>query len=761
MKRLLAVFACVILTLGYAQTYVQLVLDASGSMWNKLDDGMYRITAAKDVLGNFIKGLPTGDLNVGLRVYGATMSAMDEGSCDDIQLVMPMEGVNKPGLQTAVDEAKAKGATPIVKALELAAADFPAEATKRLIVLVTDGEESCGGDLNAIAEQLKSQGIEIDLKIIGFALDEKAQQSFQGIGEFVNAADAEQLAGALETAVEEVVVEESTPAERQAVTLTVPATASAGQAVDVKYEGADLQEADTVTMVPVGTEDKENGNYVYINLETKSSRLNAPFEAGDYEVRYVDTTGSVLARAPIKLEESEITMRVVGDEIRAGSTFQVAWTGPNGEYDLITIVPEGTPDDAYETSYSYTSSGNPLELTASLEVGKYELRYTTGRNGEEGKVFARVPVEVLEAVPVFLQAPKEIPGGSTFEVEWAGPNNNYDKIMLVALGTQESENEGIDYTFTDSGNPATLTAPLEAGDYEIRYIGYGSSPNEAKLLGSFPIKVIAVTATIEAPSEIIGGSNFEVTWSGSTGDSDIVNIVPVGASDNEDGSSYTYVEGEDPPVTLTAPLEAGDYEVRLVNNLEDKVLATFPVKVIATNATVEAVSKAMAGSLVEIAWSGSTGESDIITVVPVSAAEDENGEDYRYIDGETSPLNIQTSFEAGDYEVRLMNDAEGKVTARAPLKLTPPNITLSAPSEVTAGSTEFEVNFTGPNAEGFIVAIVPVGASGDEDGNSYTYGEGPNGSVTLYSPDTPGNYELRYKTPGDEKVLFSLPITVK
>jgi Ca-activated chloride channel homolog len=760
MKRLLALVICMLLTLGYAQTYVQLVLDASGSMWNKLDDGTYRITAAKDVLGSFIKGLPTGDLNVGLRIYGATMNAVDDGACDDIQLVVPMEGVDKPSLQTAVDNTKAKGATPIVKALELAAADFPAEATKKLIVLVTDGEESCGGDLNAVAEKLKSQGIEIDLKIIGFALNEEAQKSFEGIGEFVNAADAEQLAGALETAVKEVVVEEPAPAARQAVTLTVPVTASAGQVVEVKYEGADLQEADTVTMVPVGAEDKENGNYAYINLETKASTLNAPFEAGAYEVRYVDTTGGVLARAPITLEKSEITMRVVGDEIRAGSTFQVQWTGPDGDYDLITIVSEGTPDDTYD-EYTYTENGSPLELTASLEPGKYELRYTTGRNGEEGKVFARVPVEVLEAVPVFLEAPKEIPGGSTFEVEWAGPNNEYDKIVMVAVGTPEVEGEGIDYTFTDSGNPATLTAPLEAGDYEVRYIGYGSSPNEAKQLGSFPVKVIAVTATIEAPSEIVGGSNFEVTWSGSTGGSDIVNIVPAGASEGEDGSDYTYVEGEDSPVTLTAPLEPGDYEVRLVNNLEDKVLATFPVKVIATNATVEAVSEAMAGSLVEVAWSGSTGESDIITVVPVSAAEDENGEDYRYIDGETSPLNIQTSFEAGDYEIRLMNDTEGKVIARAPLKLTLPNITLSAPSEVTAGGTEFEVSFTGPNAEGFIVAIVPVGASDEEDGSSYTYGEGARGSVTLYSPDTPGNYELRYKTPSDEKVLFSLPITVK
>ena len=33
------------LSFGQAQTYVQLILDASGSMWNKLTDDRYRIVA--------------------------------------------------------------------------------------------------------------------------------------------------------------------------------------------------------------------------------------------------------------------------------------------------------------------------------------------------------------------------------------------------------------------------------------------------------------------------------------------------------------------------------------------------------------------------------------------------------------------------------------------------------------------------------------------------------------------------------------------
>jgi Ca-activated chloride channel homolog len=662
MKRLLGLLVVLWLSLGSAQTYVQLILDASGSMWNKLGDGTYRITAAKDVVGNFIKGLPTGDLNVGLRVYGATMNAMDEGSCDDIQLVVPMEGVDKPGLQTAVDNTTAKGATPIVKALEQAAADFPAEATKKLIVLVTDGEESCGGDLNAVAEKLKAQGIEIDLKIIGFALSESAQESFAGIGEFVNAADAASLASALETAVQDVVVEEPAPAPvaREAVTLTVPETAPAGQYVDVSYDGPDLQALDYLTLVPVGAEDRDLSNYIYVNLDTKTSRLTTSFEPGEYEVRYLDDAGTVLARAPITLEKSDITMRTLG-EIHAGGDFEVEWTGPNGEGDYITIVKPDAPDGSYD-SYVYTSYGSPLKLVAAVEPGQYELRYQTDRGGDRGKVFARVPVEVPEAVPVFLQTSPEVPAGGEFEIEWAGPANDSDFITVVAPDAPEGAYA--DYAYTrDATNPVIISAPVEPGDYEVRYV----NEREGKVLGRAAVKVIPINASVQAPSE------------------------------------------------------------------------------------------AMAGSVVEVTASGSTSESDYVTIVKADASERAYA-DYFYTRDKTTGM-LQTSFEPGSYEVRLVNENEGKVLARAPLTLTAPQITLQAPSEV-AVNADFEVSYTAPNSERSYIAIVPATAGESEYGSSYAYTTGASGSLQLRAPETAGSYEIRYLTP-ENKAIYSIPITVK
>ena len=89
-------------------------------------------------------------------------------------------------------------------ALEQALADFPAGAERCAIILVTDGKEVCGGDLKASAEKLRQPGGDLDLRIIGFGLDAEAEAvaSFQGIGTFESAKDAEALAAALDRAAE-------------------------------------------------------------------------------------------------------------------------------------------------------------------------------------------------------------------------------------------------------------------------------------------------------------------------------------------------------------------------------------------------------------------------------------------------------------------------------------------------------------------------------------------------------------------------------
>jgi Ca-activated chloride channel homolog len=82
---------------------------------------------------------------------------------------------------------------------------------------------------------------------------------------------------------------------------------------------------------------------------------------------------------------------VAGDAVFAGSTFHVAWTGPNGPKDYVTLVkPDAEAGDYGD--YVYTRDGKELAFTAPSDPGAYELRYQSDRT--EIGVLGRRPLTV-------------------------------------------------------------------------------------------------------------------------------------------------------------------------------------------------------------------------------------------------------------------------------------------------------------------------------------------------------------------------------
>ncbi|MEM9624154.1 MAG: VWA domain-containing protein, partial [Pseudomonadota bacterium] len=180
---------------------VQIVLDASRSMWGQLD-GIAKMTIAKDTLQSAAQWLPS-DLDLAFRAYGNT-SASEASNCTDSNLLMPF-GTNDRGVFSAsVGSLSPKGQTPIAYALQAAGEDFAGLQSERTVVLVTDGIESCGGDPVAAASALAEQGLTVH--VIGFGMDNAADEdsaSLQAIahaggGQYFTAASAMELKQALE-----------------------------------------------------------------------------------------------------------------------------------------------------------------------------------------------------------------------------------------------------------------------------------------------------------------------------------------------------------------------------------------------------------------------------------------------------------------------------------------------------------------------------------------------------------------------------------
>ncbi|HHO55977.1 MAG TPA: VWA domain-containing protein, partial [Trueperaceae bacterium] len=432
---------------GFAQkTYVELILDASGSMWNKLDDGRYRITAAKDVLTSFISGLPSADLNVGLRVYGSQISALEDNACDDTRLFVELNGVDKGSLSQTVQDAKAIGATPIAISLLAAADDFPSDAEKRLIILVTDGEESCGGDLQAVAADLKARGFDIDIRIIGFDLDQRAIESFKGIGKFENAQNAEQLAIALDTAVEDVVVEKvvENDCSLEAV-IDAPAEVEASYPFSISFSGPEGK----VSLHPKDADKFSALSSVYSG--SSPAEMLAPGEVGDYELRFTANAGDcVIATSALKVVPTQVTL-VPPTEVEASFSFTVEFDGPEGYIGIYDKTAAGRND---EITYFYTGWTNP-SLTAPNDLGIYEVRYYDSN----GVLLKAVDVNVT-ASKANISPPAEVEASFDFSVPFSGPEGHIGIYAKTATG----KNDDITYFSTAWTNPS-LTAPSEAGIY--------------------------------------------------------------------------------------------------------------------------------------------------------------------------------------------------------------------------------------------------------------------------------------------------------
>jgi hypothetical protein len=240
-------------------------------------------------------------------------------------------------------------------------------------------------------------------------------------------------------------------------TLDAPAQVAAGAKFSVKWTGPD-NERDYVAY--------GNAARPYIGYEyTKAGspvELTAPDEPGQYELRYFLAAGDVIiGRRPITVGAVSASV-TAPQSATAGSKIKITWQGPNNPRDYITIVKAGTPDKQY-AAYEYTSKGNPLEMRAPDVAGEYEVRYLTAQTNA---TLATAKLTVT-AVNASIKAPASAVAGSNFAVSWQGPNNERDYVTIVKKGAREGDYGN--YEYTARGNPVKVLAPVEPGEYELRY----------------------------------------------------------------------------------------------------------------------------------------------------------------------------------------------------------------------------------------------------------------------------------------------------
>ncbi|PWJ18255.1 vWA domain-containing protein [Jannaschia seohaensis] len=165
-------------------TDAMLVFDGSASMAEvSLETGdVSRLVEAQEAI-RIAMPLVEPYRRIGLLTYGPG----PENSCEGIRLrFTPVENAAAPVIE-AIDTLNPAGLTPLAVAVETAAEAMDYRSRPAIIVLVTDGNETCGGTPCATSRRMVNVAADLTIHVIGFratrdffAWDNPEQQEFGG-----------------------------------------------------------------------------------------------------------------------------------------------------------------------------------------------------------------------------------------------------------------------------------------------------------------------------------------------------------------------------------------------------------------------------------------------------------------------------------------------------------------------------------------------------------------------------------------------------
>lgn len=185
----LVIGALLLAAAAAAETNIEIVFDSSSSMSQEVE-GQKKIDIAKSVVSDYLSSVT--EANVALRLYGHRSS-----ECTDTELVLPL-GSDKAKISAAVQKMKPTGFTPIEYSLRKAAQDLP-EGEENFIILVSDGEETCGGDPCKAVKEIRAAGNNFVLYAIGFGINSIGKEQLECMADkYYDANNADELKAAFQ-----------------------------------------------------------------------------------------------------------------------------------------------------------------------------------------------------------------------------------------------------------------------------------------------------------------------------------------------------------------------------------------------------------------------------------------------------------------------------------------------------------------------------------------------------------------------------------
>jgi len=330
-----------------------------------------------------------------------------------------------------------------------------------------------------------------------------------------------------------------------------------------------------------------------------------------------------------------------------GGTITVTWAGPGNMSDFIAIAKPDAVDNEFLISQTINLESNTVQIRLPGIAGDYEIRYilNAGR-----RVVASIPITVTPGV-ASVEAPASVVVGATIDVEWTGPGNPRDFIVIAEPGAIDNAFL-VSQTISIESNTVQIRLPGIAGEYEVRYI----VDSNRQVVASAPITVLPGIATLDAPASVVVGATIDVMWTGPGNPRDFIVIAETGAIDNAFLFSRT-ITAESNMVEIRLPGIPGNYEVRYIVDSNRQAIAAVPIIVEAAEAQLSAPATAIADGTVTVTWTGPGNLRDFI-VFANPGAIDNDFLTSRTINAETNTVDIRVPATPGNYEIRYIVDSD-------------------------------------------------------------------------------------------------------
>lgn len=178
------------------------LVDASSSMLNEWKGREIRFRTAARIVAAIVDSVHTvnRDVAFAVRVFGNQYPAQDK-NCYDTKLEVPFNLANDAQIKARLQYLNPRGFSPIAWSLkETAENDFTeSDQYAYSIILITDGGESCGGDICATVTNLLQKKISFKPYILSLVDYEPLKQQYECLGKYLTVAKEQDIVPAIRT----------------------------------------------------------------------------------------------------------------------------------------------------------------------------------------------------------------------------------------------------------------------------------------------------------------------------------------------------------------------------------------------------------------------------------------------------------------------------------------------------------------------------------------------------------------------------------